>query len=198
MVDRQSRLSGMRGPRFGSACCLAASLSLALAAGCSQIGDYQRPDSYIPPQWQQGGPGEATQRATQIDWRTFFQDPRLQALIAGALQHNGDLQIALARVEETRAQHGIASADRLPSANLSGTRTRSKIPAAFTGTDRPVTTERAELSLTALSFELDFWGRVANLSEAARANYLASESASRAMRITLISEVANQYFKFEK
>lgn len=194
MVDRQSRLSGMRGPRFGSARCLAVSLSLALAAGCSQIGDYQRPDSYIPPQWQQGGPGEATQRATQIDWRTFFQDPRLQALIAGALQHNSDLQIALARVEETRAQYGIANADRLPSANLSGTRTKSKIPAAFTGTDRPVTTERAEFSLTALSFELDFWGRVANLSEAARANFLASESASRAMRITLISEVANQYF----
>jgi len=169
-------------------------LSLVLTAGCSQVGDYQRPDSYLPDKWQQGETADGTLRASQTEWRTFFQDPRLQALIASALEHNSDLKIALARVSETRAQYGIANADRLPSTSLSGTKTKSKIPAAFTGTDRPVTTERTELSLTAVSFELDFWGRVANLSEAARASYLASESASRAMRIALISEVANLYF----
>ena len=101
--------------------------------------------------------------------------------------------MALARVSETRAQYRVASADRLPSANLSGFKTKTKITGAFTGIDRPVTYERNELDLN-VSFELDFWGRVANLSEAALASYLASESASRAMRITLISEVANQYF----
>ncbi|MCK9387811.1 MAG: efflux transporter outer membrane subunit [Sulfuritalea sp.] len=169
-------------------------LSLVLTAGCSQVGDYQRPDSYLPDKWQQRETADGTLRASQTEWRTFFQDPRLQALIASALEHNSDLKIALARVSETRAQYGIANADRLPSTSLSGTKTKSKIPAAFTGTDRPVTTERTELSLTAVSFELDFWGRVANLSEAARASYLASESASRAMRIALISEVANLYF----
>ena len=172
----------------------AATLGLMLAAGCSQVGDYQRPESHLPDKWQPGGPTEGTRRATQIEWRTFFQDPRLQALISSALEHNSDLTIALARVLETRAQYGIANADRLPTASLAADKTKSKIPAAFTGTDRPVTTERAELNLTAVSFELDFWGRVANLSEAARSNYLASESATRAMRIALISEVANLYF----
>jgi multidrug efflux system outer membrane protein len=176
------------------ACRRAVALSFALIAGCSQVGDYQRPATYLPDSWQQSKSTEGTLKATQIEWHSFFQDPRLQTLIASALQHNSDLKIALARVSETRAQLGIANADRIPSANLSGTRTKSKIPAAFTGTDRPVTTERTELSLTAVSFELDFWGRVANLSEAARASYLASESASRAMRIALISEVANLYF----
>jgi multidrug efflux system outer membrane protein len=171
-------------------------LSLVLVAGCSQVGDYQRPSSYLPTKWQQGESTsiEGVPKAAQIDWRTFFQDPRLQALIAGAIEHNNDLKMALARVSETRAQYGIASADRLPSANLSGTKTKTKIPSAFTGNDRPVTTERNEFTLTAVSFELDFWGRVANLSEAAKASYLASESASRAMRLTLISEVANNYF----
>ncbi len=172
----------------------AALLFLTFAAGCSQVGDYQRPDSHIPRKWQQSEAAEGALKATQIEWRTFFQDLRLQALISSALEHNSDLKIALARVSETRAQYGIANADRLPSTSLSGTKTKSKIPAAFTGTDRPVNTERDELSLTAISFELDFWGRVANLSEAAKANYLASESASRAMRIALISEVANLYF----
>lgn len=174
----------------------AIALSLVLVAGCSQVGDYQRPSSYLPAKWQQGESAsiEEAPKAAQIDWRTFFQDPRLQALIAGAIEHNNDLKMALARVSETRAQYGIASADRLPSANLSGTKTKTKIPSAFTGNDRPVTTERNEFTLTAVSFELDFWGRVANLSEAAKASFLASESASRAMRLTLISEVANNYF----
>lgn len=172
----------------------AASLCLVLLAGCSQLGDYQRPAPDLPHRWQDAGSDPGQLRATQIDWRTFFKDSRLQAHIAGALEHNNDLRIALARVSETRAQFGIVSADRLPSANLSGNKTKSKIPSEFTGTDRPVTTERAELSLTAVSFELDFWGRVANLSEAAKATYLASESASQAMRISLIAEVANLYF----
>ncbi|MDK9715027.1 efflux transporter outer membrane subunit [Sulfuritalea hydrogenivorans] len=165
-----------------------------LATGCAEVGDYQRPASGIPAQWRQSTPGAEATPVAQIQWRSFFQDQRLQALITSALEHNSDLKMALARVAETRAQYGIANADRLPSASLAANKTKSKIPAAFTGTDRPVTTERTELNLTVVSFELDFWGRIANLSEAARASYLASESASRAMRITLIAEVANLYF----
>lgn len=191
-----SGLNGSRRVRAVPACNgrLALTLALLLATACTQVGDYQRPGSNLPPQWKQGEPSAGALTATRTEWRMFFQDPRLQALIDSALRHNSDLKIALARVSETRAQYSIASADRLPSANLSGTKTKYKIPPAFTGTDRPVTAERDELSLTAVSFELDFWGRVANLSEAAKASYLASESASRAMRIALIAEVANLYF----
>lgn len=195
MICRPHALDGALELRAGSAVRRRAfALSLALCAGCSQIGDYQRPNSYLPERWQQGEAANGMLKATQIEWRAFFHDQRLQALISSALAHNSDLKMALARVSETRAQSGIAGADRLPSLSLSGTKTKSKIPAAFTGIDRPVTTERDELSLTVISFELDFWGRVANLSDAAKASYLASESASRAMRIALISEVANLYF----
>ena len=165
-----------------------------LATGCTQIGDYQRPATHIPETWKHVDTGKSQPSAARIGWRTFFQDVRLQALIASALDHNSDLRLALARVSETRAQFGIVSADRLPSANPVLTKSKSQIASQFTGTDRPVTTERNELSVTAISFELDFWGRVANLSEAAQASYLASESASRAMRISLIAEVANLYF----
>lgn len=172
----------------------AAVLALLLATGCAQSGNYQRPESGLPERWTTTDGNAEGLQATQTDWQTFFQDPRLQTLVASALQHNSDLKIALARVAETRAQYGITSADRMPTANLAGTKTKSKIPAAFTGIDRPVTTERDELSLMAVSFEVDFWGRVANMSEAAKSAYLASESASRAMRISLISEVANLYF----
>jgi multidrug efflux system outer membrane protein len=190
--------SGMAAACLPRAGCLVrrASLALAmvLAGGCSHLDDYQRPGSTIPGKWQQAQmPGDAPV-AAQIQWRTFFQDPRLQTLIAHALEHNSDLRIALARVSETRAQYGVASADQLPSVNLGADKTKSKIPAPFTGTDRPVTTERNEIMLTAISFELDFWGRVANLSDAAKSSFLATEWASRAMRMTLVSEVANLYF----
>lgn len=162
--------------------------------GCAQTPDYQRPAAKLPEAWQARPGASGATNAAAIPWRSFFRDPRLQALVEGALAHNHDLKIALARVAETRAQFNITSADRLPTANLSGSRTKNKIPGAFTGIDRPVTTERDELSITAVSFELDFWGRVAQLSEAAKASFLASESASRALRISLISEVANLYF----
>jgi multidrug efflux system outer membrane protein len=169
-------------------------LAVVFASGCSHLGDYQRPGSTIPEKWQQAAVQGDAPAATRIQWRTFFQDARLQALIGSALEYNSDLRMALARVSETRAQSGIAGADRLPTVNLGADKTKSKIPAPFTGTDRPVTTERNEIMLTSVSFELDFWGRVANLSDAAKASYLASEWASRAMRIALVSEVANLYF----
>jgi multidrug efflux system outer membrane protein len=55
---------------------------------------------------------------TKLEWREYFPDPRLQGLIAAALEHNRDLRIALARVDEARAQAGIARADRLPQLDL--------------------------------------------------------------------------------
>ena len=196
MSGRRSRPSGRLSLRSSTQCNpgrAVLALSLVFAAACSQTGDYQRPESYLPEKWQTGEAAAGTLKATQIEWRMFFRDPRLQALISSALQHNNDLRIALARVSETRAQYGVASADRVPSANLSAFRSKTKITGAFSGIDRPVSYERNEIDLN-VSFELDFWGRVANLSEAAKASYLASESASRAMRIALISEVANLYF----
>jgi multidrug efflux system outer membrane protein len=182
-------------PRAGGFVCRASlALAMVLAGGCSQVGDYQRPDSTIPGTWQQAQAPGGMHRQHANPVAPFFQDPRLQGLIANALDYNSDLRMALARVSETRAQFGIAGADQLPSVNLGADKTKSKIAAPFTGTDRPVTTERNEIMLTAVSFELDFWGRVASLSDAAKSGYLASEWASRAMRIALVSEVANLYF----
>lgn len=165
-----------------------------LLSACSGVDSYQRPNVNLPNSWQSSREFSATKASGLVAWPDFFRDPRLQALIENALRHNADLNIALSRVSEARALYGIASAEKLPAVNVMGSRSKSKIPAAFTGTDRPVTVERDELNLTAVSYELDFWGRVSSMSEAGRANYLASEYASRAMRISLIAEVATLYF----
>jgi outer membrane protein, multidrug efflux system len=160
-----------------------------LLAGCSLAPDYQRPAAPVPDQWQNA----QTSPTAKLDWKTFFPDPRLQGLIAAALEHNRDLRIAVARVEEARAQYGIARADRLPTINLAASRNAAHTPADLSQSGSQVTTQRYDVDFAVTSFEADFWGRVASLSEAARASYLASEEAQRAFRLSLIADVANGY-----
>lgn len=173
---------------------------IAILAGCSMAPEYSRPVPPIAGAWPK--PAETTGKlnAVQTDWRTFFPDPRLQVLIATALEHNRDLRIAVARVEEARAQYGITKADRVPNLNLSLSRAAQKIPPQFAGTSDPsgngvpIVNERNDLSLTSVSFEVDFWGRVSSMAESARASYLATAEAQRAARISLVAEVVNAYF----
>jgi len=166
-------------------------MAFALAA-CSLAPDYQRPAAPVPEQWPNGQGGQAGQAAA-LRWQTFFPDPRLQGLIAAALEHNRDLRIAVARVEEARAQYGIARADRLPTVNLAASRNAARTPADLSATGQRVTTQRYDVDLAVAAFEIDFWGRVANLADAARSSYLATDEARRAFRLSLIADVANAY-----
>ena len=171
---------------------LAAAAAVVLS-GCSLAPDYQRPSAPVAAAWPEAGT-EAGLEASALDWRTFFQDPRLQGLIAAAIQHNRDLRIAIARVEEARSLYGIARADYLPNVALGASRTASLTPADLSLTGQRMTTQRFDVDLAVASFELDFWGRVRNLTDAARASYLATDEAQRAFRLSLIADVANAYF----
>jgi multidrug efflux system outer membrane protein len=135
-----------------------------------------------------------SQQAARIHWREYFVDPRLHALIAVALENNRDLRIAVAHVQEAKAQYGIAQADFLPSFNLQAGGALAGVPAGLSGTNQSTTTERYDLAVSTISYEVDFWGRIAGLSEAARNSYLASEEAQRAFQISLVADVATTYF----
>lgn len=165
----------------------------AALAGCSLMPDYRRPEPPIPAQWPASAPSSGARQATALDWREFFPDPRLQALIAAALEHNRDMKIAAARVEEARALYGIARADRLPGVDATAGAASARTPGDLSFTGRPLTSHRYDVGFSMPSFELDFWGRVKSLNEAALAGYLASEQARRSMRLALVSEVANTY-----
>jgi multidrug efflux system outer membrane protein len=134
-------------------------------------------------------------RAIDIGWRDFFKDPRLDALIAAALEHNRDLAVAVARIDVARGQYRIQSADRFPAPVASAGATRTHTGAAASGIpglgDR--TFDRASVNVGVSAFELDFWGRVRDLSEAARSEFLATVQAQRAFRLSLIQEVASAY-----
>ncbi len=165
----------------------------AALAGCSLAPEYQRPEPPVAAHWPESAPAEGTRRAAELDWHAFFPDARMQALIAAALEHNRDMRVAAARVEEARALYGIARADRLPNVDgvLSGASART--PGELTTTGNRTTSHRYDVGLSVLSFELDFWGRVKSLNDAALAGYLATEEARRAFRLSLIADVASAY-----
>ena len=172
---------------------LAAPLAaLALLAGCSLIPNYERPAPPVPEQFV--GVTDAKSDAVPT-WQTYFADPALHTLIDAALNNNRDLRIALARVEEARALAGIARADRFPTVEVQGSGSRSRTPADLTGTGQARTNSRYDLALGMTAFELDFWGRVAALSDAARAQFLASDEAAKSFRVSLVGDVANTWFQ---
>ncbi len=165
-------------------------LSLALVltslGGCSLAPKYQQPklpiDShYATSHWQQN---KKLPTAT-MDWNNYFQDPQLRQLITMALSHNRDLKIALLNLEQARAVHNIQFAELFPRANLSAGNGRINSGTAIEN--------NYQVGVSLLSWELDFWGRIKNLKEAALENYLASAAASRAMQLSIIAQVANNY-----
>lgn len=174
---------------------LAILIAATALAGCANLApphvqpplptDTQYPDGFA----NDVAPG---QRATEIGWQDFFADPQLAVLIARAVERNRDLAIAVARIEEARGQYRIQDADRLPAVGASAGATRSR-GASLTGVGTD-TTNRYSVGVGVTSFELDFWGRVKNLSDAARSQYLATGQAERAFRLTLVRDVASAYF----
>jgi len=140
-----------------------------------------------------GAAAQATPAVDRLGWREFFTDARLRELIAQALENNRDLRIAMRRVEEARSLYGIQRADQFPNISAGGAGEKSRAPADLSLTGHALTSEQYQATLNLSAWELDFWGRVRNLSAAALETYLATDEARRAVVISLVAEVANTY-----
>ena len=177
---------------------LIAALLLAATSGCNFAPPHVQPPLPTPSVYNpslnvaDGRPP----RAPEIGWREFFRDPRLNALIRTALDYNRDLQVAVGRIDVARGLYRIQGADRVPT--IVGTagiqRTYSGATASGFPSSSSFTLDRGSIGVSVSSFELDFWGRVRNLTDAARANYLATVQAQRAFQLSLIQDVAATYF----
>ncbi|CAL62514.1 Outer membrane protein oprM [Herminiimonas arsenicoxydans] len=128
------------------------------------------------------------QAAADIGWRDFFVDPKLEELIARALHNNRDLRVAVLNVERARAQYQIQNAERFPALDGSVARNRSGGNVVNPG-------DYYSAALSA-SFELDLFGRIHNLSQAALEQYFAQEEGQRSAQLSLIAEIANTYLTF--
>ncbi len=131
--------------------------------------------------------------AARIAWQRYFTDPALQGLIATALDNSRDLRAALLRVEEARALYGIQRSDQFPSVGVQAQGTRARVPADLNLTGQPQISSQYQAGLGMATWELDFWGRVRSLSDAALENYLSTEAAAQAATLSLIAQVADSY-----
>ncbi|MBD9584026.1 efflux transporter outer membrane subunit [Delftia sp. DLF01] len=172
-------------------CALAASLVL---AGCSLVPVHQRPQAPIPTHWpQQDAAPVLSSSAATLDWNSFIADRQLRQLVDLAQAHNRDLRQTLLNVEAARALYQVQRADRLPGVGLQGGGTRQRLPGDMNATGQPQVQSNWQAGLGLAAFELDLFGRVRNLSEAALGEYLATEEAARAARISLGAEVVQAY-----
>jgi outer membrane protein, multidrug efflux system len=166
---------------------LVLALSVALLGGCSMVPLYERPAAPVAPAWTGTDATYAGDKAAgDLEWQVFFSDAQLKQLVALALANNRDLRVAVLNIEQTRAQYQVRRADELPTLNVAAS--GSRVPTANGGI---ASTYSVGLAVTA--WEIDFFGRIASLREAALAQYLASEESRKAVQISLIASVANTW-----
>ena len=166
-------------------------------AACHHAPLYEQPTVAVGAQFDTDAAGEAagSQLATEVTWQAFFGDPQLQFLIAEALVHNRDLVASVARIEQARAQYRIQESVGLPRLDVAGGATRSQSVAPPGGTASSVTLYNVQAAMA--SYEIDFWGRVSSLNEAARQRYLATVEGDRAFRLSLVANVASAYYAIQ-
>lgn len=166
-----------------------------LFTGCSLAPTYERPVAPVAAVYPSADATGATAgpAATEVAWRDFFGDARLQALIGLALTNNRDLQVAALRMERVRALYHIQRTALIPTLNVTANGTRQRIPGDLNASGVPVITNNDNLSAEIPAYELDFFGRVASLRDQVLQQYLATTEAAHAAQISLISAVARQY-----
>lgn len=173
---------------------------------CTLEPDYERPPSPVAAAWSSAAgvatgassPGSTTraepvatypvQMASNVDWRTFFQDKALQDLIGLALDNNRDMRVSALKVAEFEAQYRIARSALLPTVDVTGAVDNSRAIG--------VTTKEITVTLGETSWELDFFGRLRSLKHEALEQYLATDSSRVSTQISLIATVATDYFQW--
>lgn len=164
---------------------LGVALALALSGCATLVPSMPAQQSGVPDAWNAAAPAAPLARTVAVEqgWRDFFVDPRLARVIDLMLEENRDLRVALANVERARAMHRIQRAERMPA--IAGSATGER-----TGGDAP-STEQYTAGIGMAAFELDYLGRVRNLSEAALQQFFAQAENQRAVQVSLVAETAN-------
>jgi len=187
-------------------------IAVALAAalgGCVNLApDYRQPAAPVPASWPQqvagqqivaaGSDKQAAQQAGQheadaIGWRQFILDARLQQVIALALENNRDLRVSALNIERARAEYRITDADRYPAIGVTGSSSASRTPAELATSGRATVSHQSSVTVGMSAYELDFFGRLKNLSDAALESYRYQIEARRSTHISLVAEVATAW-----
>jgi NodT family efflux transporter outer membrane factor (OMF) lipoprotein len=175
-------------------------LSLILA-GCAMGPNYQAPKIVAPTRFRADTAPQSPESLADRKWSTVFNDDVLTELVETALKQNYDLRIAVERVLQSRAQLGIQQSAYFPNVNGTATFSANKISQIGQNRFLPRGTN-IDVAYTqigfALSWELDIWGRIRRLNEAARAQFLATEEARRGVTASIVADVTDAYFSLRE
>ncbi len=164
-------------------------------SACSMTPALVKPNSNLASVYPMVKPLDSRVKVVNLGWHSIFKEPRLQKLIELALANNHDLRLATLNVEAVQAQYGIQKAANLPSIDASASATRQRTLDSDSNASTPTTIqEQYGLNVGLNAFEIDLFGRVKSLSDAALDRYLASEQGQKAAQIALIASVADSYY----
>jgi multidrug efflux system outer membrane protein len=178
-----------------------AAVLLAAAVGCTVGPKYQRPAYPTPPAFRGADDASVISDAQgslgDEQWAQVFREPELQDLIRKALTNNYDLRIAAQRILEQQAQVQITRSQQFPTLSFSGQGLGADVPALnqITGSNSISSPLVAGSFSLSAAWNPDFWGLYRKQTEAARATLLAQAWAQRAVRLTLVQEVATTYIQ---
>lgn len=175
---------------------LLAALTTSLLSACNLAPKYEQPAMAVPDTIAaRSGVSIAASEASLAfaQAQTWIQDAQLREVVALALSHNRDLRVAVENIEKARAQYGITRADLLPTVNAQAQGSRSRTSADLSSSGRASVMNQYTAQLGFTSYEIDFWGRVRNLNEAALQAFLQSEDNQRNVQIALVADVSNAW-----
>lgn len=160
-----------------------------------------QPEAGIPTHWTESGSPPPSNRSTvaadMVNWQTFVQDATLRQFISQALTHNRDLKIAVLSIEKARAQYGVSRAEQFPSVNASLSGNHQQVARDLTQPGQARLNHSYSAGLAFSTYELDLFGRIQNLSDAALQSYLSTIEARNSQQISLIAEVIAAYLQWK-
>lgn len=172
----------------------------ATITGCTLMPDYKRPNLPVNNAWPTGEAyGKINQPANYVElgWKQFFSDKELQTLIVTALTNNRDMRVAALNVAAYEAQYRIQKSELYPELDAGGTGSRQHLPRDLTGTNKSGVRSSWGVTLGVTSYEMDFFGRIRSLNEAALQQYLSTQEAQRNTQISLVASVANAWLTLQ-
>ncbi len=177
--------------RYPSFIRLSALAAAAVLAGCSMIPERPQAQAGVPQAYPMATAAPATAPlAADLAWSGFITDARLRDVVQRALTNNRDLRVATLNIEQVRAQYQIQRSNQFPTINLAASGNRQ--PNASGGI-----TDLYSVGLATSAWEIDFFGRLASLKEAALAQFLASEEARRAAQTSLVATVSSTWLSLQ-
>lgn len=184
--------------------------AVAVLSACTLAPHYERPESGLgtavhawptgPAYAANGTPAANAPLAADIGWQDFFLDPQLRAAVGLALEHNRDLHIAVLNVAAAQAQYRIQRSDLFPRIGATAADTVQHVSSRALGPSGQAiaggTFRAFSAGIGFTSYEIDFFGRIRSLNEAALQRFFEQAENRRTAQISLVTEVANSYIAY--